>query len=406
MSRGALATSAGGRRELVLPIGVTMRKLKQEDRLQIAFSFQGVECRELLEPQAITQGAVNKAGGLRAEIIRRIALGSFVYAEYFPNSRRALEFDQGGRLILMDKLLTAQLETYELQVKNGTLSPSTYEGYRKALTGKRMTYWRSLSLAEASAPSKLREWVGGLGLTAKAARNLLTPLRSVFDDALNDELIVSNPFDRVALSKLLRQTTRPSEYEVDPFNASERSTVLKHARSDEAPLVRFWFNSGLRPGELIALRWSKVDWEVHRARIDTNWVANTEKAPKTAAGIRDLDLNDDAITALKEQKAFSFGTADHVFLNPRTGIAWESDAQIRKTLWEPLMRRAEVRYRAPYQARHTYASSMLTAGQNPWYVAQQLGHVDVEMVFRIYGKFIAADFQRPKFEGKAFLTDD
>ena len=34
---------------------------------------------------------------------------------------------------------------------------------------------------------------------------------------------------------------------------------------------------------------------------------------------------------------------------------------------------------------------MLTAGANPWYVASQLGHEDVEMVFRTYGKFIRED---------------
>ena len=44
----------------------------------------------------------------------------------------------------------------------------------------------------------------------------------------------------------------------------------------------------------------------------------------------------------------------------------------------------------------TYASTLLTAGANPWYVAQQLGHEDVEMVFRTYGKFIREDYQKPK----------
>lgn len=35
---------------------------------------------------------------------------------------------------------------------------------------------------------------------------------------------------------------------------------------------------------------------------------------------------------------------------------------------------------------------------NPWYVAQQLGHEDVEMVFRTYDKFIREDYQKPKVE--------
>ena len=48
--------------------------------------------------------------------------------------------------------------------------------------------------------------------------------------------------------------------------------------------------------------------------------------------------------------------------------------------------------------RHTYASTLLTAGANPWYVAQQLGHVDVEMVFKVYGKFISQDYRKPRAE--------
>ena len=51
--------------------------------------------------------------------------------------------------------------------------------------------------------------------------------------------------------------------------------------------------------------------------------------------------------------------------------------------------------------RHTFASTRLIDGANPWYVADQLGHADVEMVFRVYGKFIAAGFQRPGAAGKA-----
>ncbi|MEN9543172.1 MAG: hypothetical protein RLZZ598_5 [Pseudomonadota bacterium] len=96
------------------------------------------------------------------------------------------------------------------------------------------------------------------------------------------------------------------------------------------------------------------------------------------------------------QKGASFLAGEHIWHNGRTNAGWETDAQIRKTLWEPLCVRAGVRYRNPYQVRHTFASALLTAGANPWYVAQQLGHVDVQMVFRVYGKFISQDYQRPQ----------
>lgn len=377
---------------------MSLRTFKHEQRIQIAFSYRGVQCRELLPPQPITKTAVTLAAGLRAEIQRKIQAGTFRYSDYFPDSPRARQFDLGGRQVLIADRLDAQLQVYERQVANGQLSTSTLVGYRKAICGIRMQYWRDKTLADAT-PSMLRDWIGGLGLTAKAARNLLTPLRSVFEDALNDGLIDYNPFDRIALKKLLRQTTKASDYEVDPFTIAERDELLKHARADERPMLQFWFATGLRPGELMALRWSKIDWIGRTARIDRNLVAKTEKGPKTEAGIRDVDLSDEAIAAIIAQKPATFLAGEHVWVNPRTNTPWETDAQIRKTLWEPLCKRAGVRYRNPYQVRHTYASSMLTAGANPWYVAQQLGHVDVQMVFRVYGKFIAQDFQKPKAQG-------
>lgn len=385
--------------DITCPRGVSIRQFTHERRIQIAFSYRAVECRELLPPGPVTQSALTYAGGLRAEILRKIADGIFHYPDYFPASARATQFDAGGRRILIGTLLQKQLELYERQSTNGQLSPSTLAGYAKAINSERMAHWADKPLSAAT-PSALREWISGIGHTAKFTRNLLTPLRSVFEDALNDELILFNPFDRIALAKLLKQTSTSSEYEVDPFTAAERATLLASARPDERPMVQFWFASGLRPGELIALKWPKIDWVGNTARIDLNQVVGQEKAPKTDAGLRTIDLSADAIAALTAQKPASFLANEHIWLNPRTGESWSTDAQIRKTLWQPLCQRAGVRYRNPYQARHTYASTLLTQGTNPWYVAQQLGHVDVQMVFKIYGKFIPADYQKPRAQLK------
>lgn len=390
-------------REHQYPRGVTRRTFQHEQRLQVAFSFRGVECRELMPPGPITQAAITHAAGLRAEVLRKIAAGTFRYSDYFPESPRAKQFDAGGRRVMLRALLNAQLEVYERQVKNGTLKPSTLEGYAKAINSERMRFWDDVALAEAT-PSKLRDWIGGMGVTAKRARNLITPLRSVFEDALNDELIEFNPFDRIALGKLLKQTTKASDYEVDPFSLAEREQLLASARADERPMLQFWFHTGLRPGEMMALRWPKIDWVGRHARIDANLVSRTEVAPKTEAGIRDVQLDESAIAALQLQKAATFMAGQHVWVNPRTGTAWETDAQIRKTLWEPLLKRAGVRHRNPYQVRHSYASGLLTDGHNPWYVAQQLGHVDVQMVFKVYGKFIPADYQKPKATARLRLA--
>ncbi|WP_290680235.1 tyrosine-type recombinase/integrase [Halothiobacillus sp. 15-55-196] len=96
-----------------------------------------------------------------------------------------------------------------------------------------------------------------------------------------------------------------------------------------------------------------------------------------------------AIEALKAQKEHSLQHPSGViFLNPRTGEPWEGDAPIRKTLWVPTLKKPGVRYRRPYQTRHTFASMMLSAGENIAWVAKMMGHGGLSMVSRVYGKWV------------------
>lgn len=393
-----MATSKSTRK---LPRGVSIRSLKSVERLQIAFSYLGKQCREMLPEKKITQAYIDYAAGLRNEIRRKIADGVFNYAAYFPESPSAETFKPERKWVTIGDLLRAQLSMYGQQVTNGSMSSSTLLGYTKIINGKLIPKWGDTAVTDIS-PSMLREWIGQMGVTAKTARNVLSPLRSVLDDAMNDDLIEFNPLDRVALSKLIRQTSKKSEYDVDPFDADETAALLKHARPDERSFIQFWLQTGLRPGEIIALPWSNIDWVHSKARIDTNIVTGivdgkqtqVEKPPKTAAGIRDVELSSLALSALREQKSVSFLSSIRVWTNPRNGEPWSIDSQIRKTLWEPLCKRSGVRYRNPYQLRHTYASTLLTLGCNPFWLANQMGHEDVEMVFKIYGKWIPANYQK------------
>jgi len=387
------------------PRGVTIRHLKDGPRLQIAFSYQGQQCREVLPPCKLTKANMEYAAGLRAEIKRKIRDSTFRYRDYFPNSPMAARLEPDGRLTsnshLLGTLLSQQRALYKTQSENGTISVSTFLGYDKAIRLCLLPRWEHTRLDELT-PAALREWIASMGVVGKTIRNRLTPLRSVLDDAINDELIASNPLDRIALGKLIKQTARKSDYKVDPFNIDEVTALLRAARTDEKPIIQFWLETGLRPGEMLAVPWSAVDEKHKQVRIDTNVVTGlvngkvtqVAKSPKTEAGIRDVDLTARAIVALKAQKPYTFLAAGRIWHDPRKNAPWESESQFRKSLWQPLCARAGVRYRNPYQMRHTFASTLLTAGANPYWVADQLGHVDVEMVFKIYGKFIPLNYKR------------
>jgi integrase len=115
----------------------------------------------------------------------------------------------------------------------------------------------------------------------------------------------------------------------------------------------------------------------------------TPEEPKTRAGARDVKLLPPALAAIKDQKQHSFlHPSGRVFLNPRTGEPWVGDQPIRKTLWTHALKRAGVRYRRPYQTRHTFASMALSSGEHPMWVAKQMGHADWTMIARIYGRWL------------------
>ncbi len=262
-------------------------------------------------------------------------------------------------------------------------------------------------------PVLIRNWITELNLTVKTVRNIITPLRNMLDQALNDGVIERNPLDKLVLSKLINKKTSQSNWEVDPFDQDEIKAILKEATGQARNLFQFAFFAGLRTSELIALEWDDIDWLKGLVRVSRAVVLKQEKGTKTKSGSRDVLLLPPALEALKNQKAFTYLEGKRVFYNPRTNTPWETDGQIRKTCWTHILRKAGVRYRNPYQTRHTYASMMLSAGENSLWVATQMGHKDTEMIIKHYGRWIpdkstVAGYQpindwSQKFTAKAYV---
>ncbi len=91
--------------------------------------------------------------------------------------------------------------------------------------------------------------------------------------------------------------------------------------------------------------------------------------------------------ALEAMRPISPARSAYVFLNPRTGRRWHDEQQWR-IRWTAILELAGVRYRNPYQTRHTFASTLLMNGEPELLVAKLLGHATVEMVRRNYGKYL------------------
>jgi len=311
---------------------------------------------------------------LYSAIEHEISIGTFDFAKHFPNHKKSI-----SQNYTTNKTISQALDDY-MRSAQRSLEKSTIKGYNSGIEFYLKPNFGHLRLAELTA-SIVKAWIATLTISAKRINNVLIPLRTIFADAYADELIDKNPMLRV--KNLPVKTEEPN-----PFTPEEVKAILKELPLQGKNLIQFALCSGLRTSELIALEWDDIDFKAEVVRVRRAKVNKISKQPKTKAGERDVTLFEPSLKALLNQKQFTFLAGSQVFNNPNTNKPWETDAQIRRTLWIPALKKAGVEYRIPYQTRHTYASTLLSKGENPLWVAQQMGHKDWGMIRRVYGRWI------------------
>lgn len=340
-----------------------------------------MECRESLK-LSHSKANINYAVRLRGEILNAIEKGTFKYVDYFPDSKNAGKFGATPSRVTVGELLREQLK-----IADKTLSPKTAKTYWEACNTHLFKQWDKTPVLDLT-PAVLREWIGTFTCKAKTMRNTLQPLSNALVQAVNDDLLEFNPLGRVKLSKIMTKEQRKSSFAPDPFDMSEIDAILKTADGQKRNLFQFSFATGMRPSECMALEWSSIDWLKGKIRVERVKVAGvTKEEAKTAAGNRHIDMRQGAFDALKAQQQYTALAGGVVFHDPGTDEQWSTDKAIRQR-WEIVLRKAKVRYRNPYQTRHTFASTLLSGGENPLYVAKQMGHKNTEMLNRHYGRWI------------------
>lgn len=352
-----------------------------DSSIEVTFMYRGVRCREriTLKPTATN---LKKAEQHKAAIEHAISIGTFDYAVTFPSSARAAKFAPEA-----SREKVAGFLTRWLAAKKKHLSSSTFDGYRK-LVEHRLVPALGAHMVVDLKRKMIRDWLDTLETSNKTLSNIQSCLRSALTEAVDEELIEINP---MAGWTYKRKSVPTEEDDVDPFSPEEQQAIIAALTGQTSNLVQFALWTGLRTSELVALDWGDVDWlrsEVMITKAMTQAAKGVAETPKTASGRRAVKLLGPAMAALKAQKAYTFLGDAEVFQNPRTLQRWAGDGPIRKTMWIPAMKKAGVRYRRPYQTRHTYASMMLSAGEHPMWVAKQMGHTDWTMIARVYGRWM------------------
>lgn len=370
-----------GRTASTITTGV---RATSESSIEISFAYNGRRCRERIKLKP-TPANLRRAAIHRAEIIDAIERGEFDYAVTFPNSKHAktlTESQTSSDAMTVKKWLDTYLKRCATHLKT-----STMRDYKIVIERQLMPQFGSLTLPDVRR-ADIRAWCATLECSNKRISNILSIFRSAMQEAVDDELIELNPLK----DWTFKRKEEVKKDDIDPFSEEEQAAILeKIERGHGHNMIKFAFWTGMRTSEIIALEWGDIDFV--RGYVCVNKAltqyAKTAETTKTRAGAREIKILAPAMQALNAQKLLTFLRPDgRIFLNPRTGMPWIGDQAIRKTLWQPALKRAGVRYRRPYQTRHTYASMMLSAGESPMWVAQQMGHSSWLMIGRIYGRWI------------------
>jgi len=350
--------------------------------IKIDFRYKGQRCREKLR---LPPTAANKkyAEQLKATIEREITLGIFDYAKYFPDSKRALRLSATpSKALTVGELLDAWIASIK-----GEVEPETWDNYGRFIRNVLKPAFGDKRLEEITL-RLVKTWAGEQPFGKKRLLNVLTPLRRALAElAVDEQYITADPLAGFSLKRVETTIEEDDEDEIDPFTPEEIASVLAVATLAEQNLYETWVWTGLRSAELCALTWSDVDFDRGIARINKARRGSRIKQPKTKSGIREVRLLPPAIAALRRQREITGTENREVFINPKTGLPYTGDRPLRRA-WAALLLRAKIRYRYPYQLRHTYASWMLSGGENPLWVARQMGHKDWYTIVKTYGRWI------------------
>lgn len=309
---------------------------------------------------------LNSCAVKRERIVQQIKDGTFNYLKEFPNSKTAKKLyeTQGGESLgqALDKWLNEAKQ--ELQ-------HSTWLDYQKSVE-----FWKG-KLGKKLIPEltlrHVRDIIYNKAISQKRATNLLIPLRHVLRRACEDLVIDNDPLRNWQP----RMPKREHKQEIDPFSKEEQLQLM--GDNEIHAFIQFSTWTGLRTSEALAILWSDINDEIS---VTKGLVKGVISVPKTKASIRKVAIRPRASEALQLMQ--------HTRFKKGRIFTFENDNIVRKR-FVTLCKQADVRYRKPYNTRHTFASMMLTAGENPMWVSQQMGHSDVNMIFRTYGHYMPSD---------------
>jgi integrase len=241
------------------------------------------------------------------------------------------------------------------------------------------------------------------GKAPKTISNVYRLLSQLFTFAVNKGWCSENPCKSVKAPRVQQST------EIRFLSQTELSALLGAVAPDKGlfgstdrALFLTAAMSGLRQGELLALRWRDVDWGASRIRVRRNYVRGHWVTPKSTAGSRAVPLIDMVAGELDlhfKRSAYQ-GDDDLVFAHPEKGTVLGHRALSER--FKKALKAAGVRPIRFHDLRHTFGTCIAADGKvAPRTLQEWMGHRDLKTTL-IYLDYVPRK-NESQIAGESFL---
>lgn len=301
------------------------------------------------------------------------------------------EYNNGGYIerskMTVQMLIDQWLTVYVVP----QLAPSTVRGYKVNFDKHTIPYIGHIAVQKLTGTEiqHMYTQLSQTGLSPRSVRYVHTTLREVLQYAYKMRIISVNPADFVSAPK-------QAKYKSGVYNAEEVAKLLQCAKGTdmELPLI-LDLETGLRRGELLALKWSDIDWEARTLTVERNLVCiNGEHqfgSPKTKSGNRKLLLSESLIEKLRQHRVrqteirLQLGATyqnNDLICCKDDGTPYNTGSFSHK--FANFLKKHGLKHIRLHDIRHTNATLMLENGIPAKIASERLGHSGIAITLDTY----------------------
>jgi integrase len=360
----------------------TINVRKEASKLYIDFRYKGVRCREQTRMSDTVQNR-RRLKRLVNRIDAEITLNTFNYSDVFPDSKKATFFSD-SKASKESSVTFKDFANTWLKEMRPTWRVSYFKTVSYLLETKLIKMFGSKHMENISKADVLQyrselclsNEDNNRGLSARYVNRIISLMLSIVAEASNRFNFPNHCSD---ITPLRTRKKRP-----DPFMIHEVESITNACPTEFKNYFIVRFFSGLRTGELHGLRWKNVCFKSRSINVRESIVDGVIEKTKSTYSDRILEMSDQVHDAL--MRIFKDAeNSEYVF--SRNGKPL-TQSYITQCVWYPVLKQLNIPRRRPYTSRHTAASIWLASGENPEWIARQLGHKSSEVLFNYYSNYI------------------